>query len=286
MVENVGHLLENYRAQDRSGNEVAQTLDAARFEAWRERAANGEYQRPLVHVYFIWDPQLHHKVTGKLNKRRVLGFTGKFSARAAIERSRQEHEELVAEFESLLVGMEATMQAAELGPRRLTDQELFLEARRALNPLEPDTRQYIPGEDFIEYRSARQQMANVSIAGETDTYLNINGVLYSVALIGPRPFKIQTRHKFARNGFHAAATIRHGLDLETQSMTEQVSWKMRGERLRRDPEQRQRLFFPQELRFYLEAAGFAAVKLMDGYRRTTRDFSGRRLIAVAEKGKV
>jgi hypothetical protein len=187
VVENVGHLLENYRAQDRSGNEVAKTLDAARFEAWRERAANGEYQRPLVHVYFIWDPRLHHKVTGKLNKRRVWGFTGKFSARAAIERSRQEHEELVAEFESLLVGMETTMQAAELGPRRLTDQELFLEARRALNPLEPDTRQYIPGEDFIEYRSARQQMANVSISGETDTYLNINGVLYSVISLKELP---------------------------------------------------------------------------------------------------
>jgi hypothetical protein len=68
-------------------------------------------------------------------------------------------------------------------------------------------------------------------------------------------------------------------------MTEQVSWKIEGERLRRDPEEPQRLFFPQELRFYLEAAGFHAVKLMDSYRRTSRDFSGRRLITVAEKGK-
>src|SRR6266481_4685752 len=78
VVENVGNLLENYRAQDRSSNEVAQALDAARFEAWRERAENGEYQRPLVHLYFIWDPRLHHKVTGKQNKRRTWGFTGRF----------------------------------------------------------------------------------------------------------------------------------------------------------------------------------------------------------------
>jgi SAM-dependent methyltransferase len=110
-------------------------------------------------------------------------------------------------------------------------------------------------------------------------------VLNAIAFIGPRPFQIRTKHKFARKGFHATATIRHGLNLKTQSMTEQVSWKMRGEVLRRDPEEPQRLFFPQELRFYLEAAGFDTVKLMDGYRRTNKDFSGRRLIAVAEKGK-
>lgn len=108
-------------------------------------------------------------------------------------------------------------------------------------------------------------------------------VLNAVAFIGPRPFQIRTEHKFARDGFHATATIRHGLDLKTQSMTEQVSWKIRGKRLRRDPEESLRLFFPQELRFYLEAAGFDAVKLMDGYRRISKDFSGRRLVAVAKK---
>ena len=77
----------------------------------------------------------------------------------SIERSRREHEELLAEFESLLVGVEATMQASELGPRRLTDQEMFLEAKRALNPLEPDERLYTQGEDHLEYRSARQQLS-------------------------------------------------------------------------------------------------------------------------------
>jgi SAM-dependent methyltransferase len=109
-------------------------------------------------------------------------------------------------------------------------------------------------------------------------------VLNAIAFIGPRPFQIQTKHKFVRNDLHATATIRHGLDFKAQSMTEQVSWKIRGERRRRDPEERQRLFFPQELTFYLKMAGFDAVKLMDGYRRTSKDFSGRRLIAVAEKG--
>src|SRR5579859_7648543 len=88
---------------------------------------------------------------------------------------------------------------------------------------------------------------------------------------------------FCSRRLDKTATIRHGLDLKTQSMTEQVSWKIRGKRIRRDPTEPQRLFFPQELRFYLEAAGFDDVRLMDGYRQTSKDFSGRRLIAVAEK---
>ena len=108
-------------------------------------------------------------------------------------------------------------------------------------------------------------------------------VLNAIAFIGPRPFQVRTQHKFARNGFRATATIRHGLELKTQNMTEQVSWKIRGKSIRRDPEEPQRLFFPQELKFYLEAAGCDGVRLMDGYRRTSKDFSGRRLIAVGKK---
>jgi len=43
------------------------------------------------------------------------------------------------------------------------------------------------------------------------------------------------------------------------------------------------LFFPQELAFHLEVAGFDDVKLMDGYGKISKDFSGRRLIAVAAR---
>ncbi|MGC2742892.1 MAG: hypothetical protein WA672_06875, partial [Candidatus Angelobacter sp.] len=103
-----------------------------------------------------------------------------------IQRSRQEHESLVAEFETLLVGIEATMQAAELGARRLDEQELFLEAKRSLNPLEADRRSYIAGENFLEYRSAREQLADLSLH-ETDSYLNIGGLLYSVVSLRELP---------------------------------------------------------------------------------------------------
>ncbi len=184
VVEDLGNLLEFYRAQDRSAHEIGRTLDAARLEAWRAKADAGHYLRPILHVYFIWDPHIHHRVTGK-GTRHNLNWS--LSAKKSIERSLREHEELLAEFESLLVGIEATMQAADLGPRRLSDQEMFLETKRALNPLEPDTRNYTPGEDHIEYRSARQQLANVSIVDETDSYLNLNGLLHSIVSLKELP---------------------------------------------------------------------------------------------------
>ena len=184
VVEDLGNLLEVYTAQERSGHEIGRTLDAMRLEAWREKAEAGHYLRPLLYVYFIWDPRVHHRVTGKAVRR---NFNWSLAAKVSIERSRKEHEELLAEFESLLVGIEATMQAAELGPRRLTDQEMFLEAKRALNPLEPDERIYTPGEDHLEYRSARQQLSNVSIVDETDSYLNIGGLLYSFVSLKELP---------------------------------------------------------------------------------------------------
>lgn len=176
VVEDLGDLLERYRAGKKSAQPEVAILDEARIENWQNKAAQGSYLRPLLHAYFIWDPRIHHQVTGKPMKRK-LSFD--LSARNAIRRSEQEHRELLAEFESLLVGIEATMQAAELAPRRLTDQELFLEAKRALSPLETDTREYIPGEDHLEYRSARQQLANVSILNETEFHLDVGGLLYS-----------------------------------------------------------------------------------------------------------
>jgi len=184
VVEDLGNLLEVYESGDRSGHEIGQMLDAARLKAWRQKAEAGHYLRPLLHMYLIWDPLIHHRITGKTTRRTL---TWSLSAKTCIERSRREHEELLAEFESLLVGIEATMQAAALGPKRLTDQELFLETKRALNPVDRDDRRYTPAEDHLEYRSARQQLANVSIVDETESYLNVGGLLYSFVSLKELP---------------------------------------------------------------------------------------------------
>lgn len=184
VVEDVGNLLENYAAQQCSEHPVSSFLDAMRLDTWHHNAAAGNYLRPLLHAYFIWDPLIHHHITGKSTRR---SQSWSLAANECIERSRREHEELLAQFESLLVGIETALRAAELGPRRLTDQELFVETKRALNALEPDEREYVPGQDYLEYRSARRQLVNGSILDETDSHLNIGGLLFSIVSLKELP---------------------------------------------------------------------------------------------------
>jgi hypothetical protein len=184
MVEDLGNVVELYSSLHQSRNEIGLCLDRHRINAWRQKAESGYYLRPLLEAYLIWDPAIHHRVLGKSSRQK---FSWSFSTRTSIERSRRQHEELLGEFESLLVGIETTMRSAGLAPRRLTDEELFLEAKRALNPTEPDLRPYARGRNAVPYRSARQQLANVSLLDETDTYLNVGGILYSLVSLKDLP---------------------------------------------------------------------------------------------------
>jgi len=189
VVEDLGDLLSAYTEQNRLGDDAdtVHALDAARLENWGAQAEDGHYLRPLLHVYFIWDPRLHHRVMGKRDRRPLNLSPSALSAKSAVQRSRQEHARLVAEFESLLGGIETTLEAANLGARRLDDQELFLEAKRAMNPLDSQLKPHIAGENFPEYRSAREQLADVSILNETESYINVGGLLYSVVSLKELP---------------------------------------------------------------------------------------------------
>jgi type IV secretory pathway VirB4 component len=185
VVENLGDLLDRYVATQQSTNEAVLALDETRIERWKEREAQGLYARSLLHAYFIWDPAIHDRLTGKhaTAKRPMFGL----STKACISRTEREHQELLAEFESLLNGIESTMQAADLGARRLSDEELFLEAKRALNPLRAETRPYRRGDELLEFSSAREQLADTSILDETETYLNVDGTLYSFVSLKELP---------------------------------------------------------------------------------------------------
>jgi SAM-dependent methyltransferase len=108
-------------------------------------------------------------------------------------------------------------------------------------------------------------------------------VLNAIAFIGPRPFLRSTRHSVRHQGREMTATIRHELDLQQQTMTEQVTWQLARRKARRDPPERLRLFFPQELAFHVEQAGFGDISLMDTYGKSTAAFDGRRLIVVATR---
>ena len=177
VVEDVGDLLDQYTVGQKSERDEAMELDLRRVERWASRVAGGFYMRPLLHAYLIWDPVLHRRLAGKPLKPKGELFS--LSARESIERSRQEHQDLLAEFESLLRGMETALEAAELGARRLSNEELFIETKRALNPLSPDQRPYHCINDELGFRSARERLTDVSLVDETDTYLNLGGVLYA-----------------------------------------------------------------------------------------------------------
>jgi len=103
VVEDVGDLLDQYTAGQKSEREEAIELDLRRVERWTAKEAAGHYMRPVLHAYLIWDPVLHRRLAGKPLKPKGELFS--LSARKAIERSRQEHQDLLAEFESLLHGV-------------------------------------------------------------------------------------------------------------------------------------------------------------------------------------
>ena len=184
LVEDLGNLLTRYQRQS-SEHEAVRKLDELRLRTWSAKEGQGHYLRSLVHVYLIWNPRIHNQVKRVAGKWKRPSWS--LSAEKCIQRERREHQHLVEEFETLLAGIETSLQAANLGARRMSDDELFVEARRALNPLENDTRPYKSPDELDEFRSAREQLADVSLLDETESYLNIDGLLYSLVSLKELP---------------------------------------------------------------------------------------------------
>jgi len=178
--EGTGDLISRYVRERRNESEVLRELDRLHIELWRSQESAGFYLEHFLHLYFIWNPRIHHQ-SPDFEWKRTMKSGGRLSVSAAkcIERSRQEHEELLAEFNSLLAGVEATLGATGMSIRRMTQQNIFLEIKRALQPLGNDTLPYRPPDESLWYESARSQMANVNVEDEQDDYLKIGGVLYS-----------------------------------------------------------------------------------------------------------
>jgi len=75
-----------------------------------------------------------------------------------------------------MAGAQATLEATGMQSRRMTEQEMFLEIKRALNPTTIDSRRYKHG---LAFQSARAQIANVNIEDEQDDHLKIGGLLHA-----------------------------------------------------------------------------------------------------------
>jgi type IV secretory pathway VirB4 component len=178
--EGTGELLSRYARERRTDSAVLDEFDRARMEHWRTRESRGFYLQHALHLYFIWSPRIHHLSTGLEWRRKMKADQAwGLSAGKCVERSRQLHETLLAEFNSLLAGVETTLRATGMSLRRMSHQDIFLEIKRALHPLAGDTRPYRAAHQSLSYESARSQMANVNIEDEQDDHLKVGGLLYS-----------------------------------------------------------------------------------------------------------
>ena len=177
--EGTGDLIARYNREQQNQSAVLQAVDREQSAAWLTKDAEGYYLQHFLHFYFIWDPRIHHQSPDFEWKKKMRGNSLSMSVDKCIERSRQEHEDLLAEFNSLMSGVEATLQATGMKIERLSHDSMFVEVKRALNPLANDLRPYRPPEASLVYESARSQMANVNIEDELDDHIKIGGLLYS-----------------------------------------------------------------------------------------------------------
>ena len=177
ITEGIGEVRAAYPQLNRNENAVLQEMDRARMERWDGNEEKGYYLRHLLHAYFIWNPRIHHELADELEGKPKRRFS--LSVEKCIERERREHEDFLSEFGSLLAGVEQTLVATGMGVRRMTDDEMFLEAKRALNPVLDDRSPLRRPDYALSYRSARSQIANTSIEDEQENYLQIGGLLYT-----------------------------------------------------------------------------------------------------------
>ena len=177
--EGVGDLLGRYNREQRNPSPVLQAMDRQQVDAWSRKDGDGFYLRHFLRFYFNWDPRIHHQSSELEWKKKMRGSSLSMSATKCIERGRREHEDLVAEFRSLMSGVEATLQSTGMTLSRMSGDDLFLEIKRALHPLGNDRAPYRRPDTSVTYESARSQIANVNIEDELDEYLKIGGLLYS-----------------------------------------------------------------------------------------------------------
>lgn len=177
--EGTAELIGRHNREQRNPSPVLQSLAREQSDAWLKKDADGFYLRHFLHFYFNWDPRIHHQSAELEWKKKMRGSSFSMSATKCIERGRREHEDLVAEFRSLMSGVEATLQSTGMTLSRMLGQDLFLEIKRALHPLGNDRVPYRRPGTSVTYESARSQIANVNIEDELDEYLKIGGLLYS-----------------------------------------------------------------------------------------------------------
>ena len=75
-------------------NPVLQALDRERLRSVEQRQREGHYLQRRLHVYFIWNPEIHHdNPEFEWRKTRKKSNTWSLSANKCIQRTLREHED-------------------------------------------------------------------------------------------------------------------------------------------------------------------------------------------------
>src|SRR3989441_3352461 len=176
--QDTGDVIRRYADSARSSNIVLASIDEERCSRWSKKETAGEFLDYGLYAMFYWDPLIHQSDPGHEWEQK-LRRTWSFSTGKCIQRSRSEHKRLMAEFTSLLAGIETTLGSTEMHIRRLDDDGLFLLIQRALNPLDAMRACYRRNGRLEGYDSIRNRLTSVSIEAESDDYLKIGGLLYT-----------------------------------------------------------------------------------------------------------
>ena len=191
VVEGLNGLIAKYDDHRRTTRPEALVLERHRIRQWKERESVGGYLTRIAALYVIWNPDKHRRMMaasgGLRTKDDKKSREFSVSVPKNIQRTKKEHTDALAEFESILSGVSASLIAAGMQPERMNEEELFLEIKRALDPQSPDINPLRTNPLATRYISAREQAATVSVLGETDSYINLNGVLWSLISLKTPP---------------------------------------------------------------------------------------------------
>src|SRR5437867_3771781 len=165
--QDTGNAIRRYADCTRNTNVVLGLIDEERGSRWLEKERAGEFLDYRLHAMFYWDPVIHYSEPGREWEYKLRrGWS--VSANKCIRRTRGEHDRLLAEFTSILAGIETTLTSTGMRIQRLDDEELFLLIRQAMNPLDMVKPPYRPHARLGRYESVRSQLTSVSIEAESD----------------------------------------------------------------------------------------------------------------------
>jgi type IV secretory pathway VirB4 component len=184
--QDAGDVIGRYASSARNTNAVLASIDEERCSRWSQKEALGEFHDYRPYAMFYWDPVIHQTQPGH-EWEQMLRRTWSLSAGTCIRRTRSEHDRLLAEFTSILAGIETTLSSTGMFIQRLHDDELFHLIQKALDPLiaaNPSNRAHAR---LDRYESVRSQLTSVSIEAESDEYLRVGGLLYSFVSLKEPP---------------------------------------------------------------------------------------------------